>query len=72
MMLDIPSQLMHYCLVLLCEVYCVIVQEITIIVVFFVTLLETCYSLGISRTSRMFIPVYRVLIHLANLRQRRN
>ena len=25
MMLDIPSQYMHYCLVLLCEVYCVIV-----------------------------------------------
>ena len=24
-MLDIPSQYMHYCLVLLCEVYCVIV-----------------------------------------------
>ena len=24
-MLDIPSQYMHYCLVLFCEVYCVIV-----------------------------------------------
>ena len=24
-MLDIPSQYLHYCLVLLCEVYCVIV-----------------------------------------------
>ena len=24
-MLDIPSQYMHYCLVLLCEVYCAIV-----------------------------------------------
>ena len=25
MMLDIPSQYMHYCVVILCEVYCVIV-----------------------------------------------
>ena len=36
-MLDIPSQYMHYCLVLLCEVYYGIVEEIGIIVVFFVT-----------------------------------
>ena len=36
-MLDIPSQYTHYCLVILCEVYCVIVYGIMIIVVFFVT-----------------------------------
>ena len=36
-MLDILSQYMHYCLVLLCEVYCVTVSEIGIIVEFFVT-----------------------------------
>ena len=42
-MLDIPSQYMHYCIVLLLEAYCVIVQGLGIIVVFFVTSLETCY-----------------------------
>ena len=46
MMLDIPSQYMHYCVVILCEVYCVIVYRPGIIVVFYVTYLETCYSLG--------------------------
>ena len=50
-MLDTPSQYMHYCLILFCEVYCVIVQGTGIIVVFFVTELETCYWLGIWCTS---------------------
>ena len=53
-MLDIPSQYMHHCLVLLCEVCCVIVLGLGIIVVFFVTELETCFSLGISCTSQVF------------------
>ena len=35
-MFDLPSQYVHYCLVLLGEVYCVIVQGVGIIVVFFV------------------------------------
>lgn len=51
MMLDIPSQYMHYCVVILCEVYCVIVLRPGIIVVFYVTYLETCYSLGTWCTS---------------------
>ena len=50
-MLDIPSQYMHYCVVLLCGVYCVIDEGLGI-VVFFVTYLEICYSLGIWCTSR--------------------
>ena len=50
-MLDIPSQYMHYCVVLLCGVYCVIVEGLGI-VVFFVTYLEIWYSLGIWCTSR--------------------
>ena len=49
--LDIPSQYMHYCVVLLCGVYCVIVEGLGI-VVFFVTYLEIYYSLGICCTSR--------------------
>ena len=36
-MLDIPSQYMHYCFVLLCEVCCVSLLGLGIIVVFFVT-----------------------------------
>ena len=45
---------MHCCGVLLCEVYYVIVLGLGIIVVFFVTSLQTRYSLGISCTSREF------------------
>ena len=36
-MLNIPSQYIYYCLVLFCEVYCVIVYGLGIIVAFFVT-----------------------------------
>ena len=39
---------MHCCVVLLCEVYYVIVLGLGIIVVFFVTSLETCYSPGLG------------------------
>ena len=54
MMLNIclPSQYMHHCVNLLCEVHCVIVyQGLGIIVVFFVRYLKTCHSLCIARTS---------------------
>ena len=43
LMLDIPSQYMQYCVVLLCEVYCVIVEGLGPIDVFFVRYLGTCY-----------------------------
>ena len=39
---------MHCCGVLLCEVYYLIVLGLGIIVVFFVTSLETCYSPGLG------------------------
>ena len=39
---------MHCCGVLFCEVYYVIVLGLGIIVVFFVTSLETCYSPGLG------------------------
>ena len=53
-MLDLPSQFMHCCQVYLfslCEVCSINCVRAGIIVVFFFTFLETCYSLGIWCTS---------------------
>ena len=53
-MLDLPSQFMHCCQVYLfslCEVCSINCVRAGIIVVFFLTFLETCYSLGIWCTS---------------------
>ena len=60
-MLDMPSQYMHHCFVLLCEVCCVSLLGLGIIVVFFVTygsrLAIHDRSLCISCTSQVFVSL---------------